>query len=288
MQLTLLAIKLLNLQTLMRIYLEKSGRHYRADLTAPIDISLPLKTGQDTVNCYYADEVTYSTIAVGDFVGSTLQGGSCNYQRISLTPHGNGTHTECYGHISTDGATIHECHKDFFSLALLITVPLLTLPNGDQLITLESIEKNVLYKRPEALIIRTLPNDDTKKTRHYSGTNPPYLEASIGTYLADKGIKHLLLDLPSVDKEWDEGALSAHRNFWGLPPRHQPIDEKEIRKDCTITELIYVPDNVADGLYLLNLQIASFLSDASPSKPVLYQLWEEEVKEIINYFGAIV
>lgn len=265
----------------MRINLEKSGTQYRADLTKAIDISLPLKTGQDTVNCYYADEVTYSTIAVGDFVGSTLQGGSCNYQRISLTPHGNGTHTECYGHISTDGATINDCLKQFFAYALLVSVPIDTLSNGDQVISLANLQQVMRDTSVEALVIRTLPNDDTKKTRHYSGTNPPYLEASIGSYLADKGIKHLLLDLPSVDKEWDKGALSAHRNFWGLPPRHQAIDEKEIRKDCTITELIYVPDNVEDGLYLLNLQIASFLSDASPSKPVLYKLWTEEMKEII-------
>ena len=44
------------------------------------------------------------------------------------------------------------------------------------------------------------------------------------------------------------------------------------RLDCTITELIYVPDDIPDGLYLLNLQIASFEIDVSPSKPVLYQI----------------
>jgi hypothetical protein len=31
----------------------------------------------------------------------------------------------------------------------------------------------------------------------------------------------------------------------------------DARLDATITEMIYVPDNVADGSYLLNLQIAS-------------------------------
>jgi hypothetical protein len=31
----------------------------------------------------------------------------------------------------------------------------------------------------------------------------------------------------------------------------------DARLDATITEMIYVPDNVPDGSYLLNLQIAS-------------------------------
>jgi hypothetical protein len=42
--------------------------------------------------------------------------------------------------------------------------------------------------------------------------------------------------------------------------------------DATITEMIFVDDSIADGLYLINMQIASFESDASPSKPVLYKL----------------
>jgi hypothetical protein len=36
--------------------------------------------------------------------------------------------------------------------------------------------------------------------------------------------------------------------------------------------MIYVENQVADGIYILNLQIASFENDASPSKPVLYKI----------------
>ena len=52
-----------------------------------------------------------------------------------------------------------------------------------------------------------------------------------------------LVDLPSVDREVDGGRLEAHHAFWGLPdnPRHH----------CTITELVYVPSNAPDGMYLL-------------------------------------
>jgi hypothetical protein len=39
--------------------------------------------------------------------------------------------------------------------------------------------------------------------------------------------------------------------------------------------MIFVPNEIKDGLYLLNLQIPSMNLDAAPSKPVLYQLNKE-------------
>jgi hypothetical protein len=40
----------------------------------------------------------------------------------------------------------------------------------------------------------------------------------------------------------------------------------------TITEMIYVPNEVEDGQYVLDLQIPNFVADAAPSRPVLYKL----------------
>ena len=82
--------------------------------------------------------------------------------------------------------------------------------------------------------------------------------------MAEAGVNHLLLDLPSVDREDDGGKLLAHHAFWKYP--------QATRRQATITELIFVPDSIVDGTYLLNLQIASFENDASPSKPVLYKI----------------
>jgi len=90
------------------------------------------------------------------------------------------------------------------------------------------------------------------------------LEEGAAKYIRECGIKHLLIDLPSVDKEKDEGKLLAHKAFWDFP--------KNLRRDATITELIYVPNKIEDGFYILNLQIASFENDASPSKPILYKI----------------
>src|SRR5699024_871609 len=105
------------------------------------------------------------------------------------------------------------------------------------------------------------PNGRDKLSKNHSHTNWPYLSQEAAIYLRDCGIDHLLIDLPSVDKEKDQGKLMAHKAFWDYPnaPRYH----------ATITELIYVPDDVKDGEYLLNLQVAPFHNDASPSRPVL-------------------
>jgi hypothetical protein len=73
-------------------------------------------------------------------------------------------------------------------------------------------------------------------------------------FLRESGIQHLLIDLPSVDKEKDEGKLLAHKAFWNVTDVNDL--NLDARLEATITEMIYVPDNVADGSYLLNLQIA--------------------------------
>jgi hypothetical protein len=79
-----------------------------------------------------------------------------------------------------------------------------------------------------------------------------------------------LIDLPSVDREEDEGKLLAHKAFWNV--KDVNTLNEDARKNCTITEMIFVENEIQDGSYLLNLQIASFENDASPSKPLLYKI----------------
>lgn len=243
-----------------------NNRSFKADLSKGYDISLPLKAGSENPNCYWAEPVKMETIRSGDFVGSVNEGGSVNYQKLIITPHGNGTHTECYGHISADNATINQCLTEFHFVAELISVTPEIASTGDHVITRQSVVDRIKHKSAQAIVIRTLPNNESKKTAQYSGTNPPYLHHEAAQYLADSGVLHLLIDLPSVDRESDEGKLLAHKAFWKFPG--------SIRKGSTITELIYVDQAIEDGLYLLNLQITSLEMDASPSKPVLYKLTE--------------
>jgi kynurenine formamidase len=234
-----------------------------ADLSQPIDISIPLNPGNVNPNCFYAPEVKVWPVKTEDFVGSTAEGGVLNFMNLQINPHGNGTHTECVGHIAKEKVTINDTLKQFFFLAQLITVTPAVLENSDRIITKEQLMKANLKKNIPALILRTLPNDDSKKERNYSGTNPPYMHHEAIQLIVENGVRHLLIDLPSVDREQDDGLLLSHHAFWDYP--------ENPRQDCTISELIYVPNQIQDGLYLLSFQIISLELDVSPSKPVLYK-----------------
>jgi arylformamidase len=240
------------------------GKSYNTDLSKPIDISIPLRSGEVNVNAWYAQPVKIEPVRMGDWVGDVNQGGSVNFRNIQFNPHGNGTHTECVGHISKEDYSINQCLKKFFFMAELITILPDQTADGDQIITKAHIENCLGDKRPEALVIRTLDNSLSKINKQYSNTNPPYLTYEAAEYIDSIGVDHLLIDLPSVDKEVDNGKLLAHHAFWQYP--------HNTKLERTITEMIYVPNSVFDGTYLLNIQIASFENDASPSKPVLYQL----------------
>ena len=251
----------------MQINLTLGHRTYTADLSQPIDLSIPLRDGPDNPNCFWAPPVEFSPVVMGSFVGSTARGGPVNFFNVRFNPHGNGTHTECVGHIARERFVLPECLQAHHFAAKLVSVyPKPSGDEGDRVIFRDQLEEVLGKDEASALVLRTLPNDDLKKRRNYSGANPPYLHWDAARFLVECGIQHLLLDLPSVDREEDAGLLQAHHAFWQYP--------HAVRKHCTITELIYVPDTVKDGLYLLNLQTVSFDLDASPSKPVLFRLLE--------------
>lgn len=234
-----------------------------ADLSQAFDLSIPLRSGLENPNCFWAPAPEFTPVLAGGFIGSTEQGGVVNFFNVRFNPHGNGTHTECVGHISSERYVLHDCLRQHHFPAQLVSLFPRKTENGDRVIFRDQVEEVLMEVGVTALIIRTLPNDVLKKRTNYSGSNPPYLHPEAVSFLVEKGIEHLLLDLPSVDREEDGGALLAHRAFWKYP--------EAVRMHCTITEMIFVPNEVKDGLYLLNLQTASFDLDVSPSKPVIYK-----------------
>ena len=228
-----------------------------------IDISIPIDEGPSTVNCFYAPPARFEPVRMGDFIGDTRLGGAVNFKNVFFNPHGNGTHTECVGHIATEAVRIDQTLDQFLHIARVVSVYPTMMDNGDKVVRKESFE-GVEYKGEKAWIIRTLPNPESKKYQHYSGTNPTYFDPQVMSLLLEMGIDHLLVDLPSVDREEDGGALASHHRFWEYPKK------KFVKR--TITELVYIPDSVTDGLYLLNLLVPAFNLDAAPSRPVLYPM----------------
>lgn len=242
--------------------IEHNNESFKVDLSKPVDISIPMSSTEETAKAWYVDQIKIEPVVGDGFVGEVKEGGSVNFKTITFNPHGNGTHTECVGHITPEFHSINQLVKQFFFKAQLISVEP-TLINGDLVITKESLQHK-LKKGVEALVLRTLPNDLEKLKKNYSNSNPPYMDAEAMKLIVNSGIEHLLIDLPSVDKEVDNGALTAHRIFWNYPENTQ--------YQRSITEFIYVDNKVIDGNYLLNLQFASFENDASPSKPLLYKI----------------
>lgn len=236
---------------------------YTIDLKKPIDISIPLQASKKNVNAWYIDAPRIEPVKDGEWTASVAEGACINFNDIYFNPHGHGTHTECVGHITEKVHSINQNLKQFFFLAEVITVAPEKFED-DLVISKKQIQFALGNKKRDAIILRTIPNMKDKLSKQYSNTNPPYLLEDAAIYLRDKGVKHLLIDLPSVDKEKDDGELLAHNAFWNT--------SGELRLDATITEFIFVPNSVEDGKYFLNLQIAPFENDATPSKPVIYKI----------------
>jgi len=271
-----------------------NNRIYKIDSANPLDVSIPLDFNGAQPNAYDVEKATATACESENLIGDTRRGGSCNFEQIKFIPHCNGTHTECVGHLTDERISIYNCLKDAFIFAALVSIEpenayqtnetyTIELTETDKLITRRAIE-NALQKlaNPESripnpkfdgLIIRTLPNDESKKRRAYMENPPPFFSTEAMNYIAEKGVKHLLVDMPSIDRAFDEGKLSNHRIFWNVAPDSRAINEASLIHN-TVTEMIYVPDEIRDGAYLLNLQIASFAADASPSRPLLFKIYE--------------
>jgi hypothetical protein len=123
--------------------------------------------------------------------------------------------------------------------------------------------------------VRTLPNDAGKRTRHWENDTTPYFTPEAMRVVRGRGVSHLLVDLPSVDPLYDNGLLAAHRVFWDVPPGSTELPGEEARRR-TITEMIFVPDEVHDGRYLLTIQTPPLASDAVPSRPLLFSVEDGE------------
>ena len=247
----------------MNATIEHQGKSFQVDLGKPIDISIPMRATADNMKAWYLDPMSIEPVRGEGFIGHVKEGGSVNFRNINFNPHGHGTHTECLGHITEEIHSVNKHITQFFFIAELVSIKPSQV-GEDQIITLKQLDDVLGNKTPEAIIFRTLPNTDEKLTKQYSASNPTYLEEAVAFSLRNRNVKHLLIDTPSVDREEDEGKLLSHHAFWDVP--NNP------RYDCSITELIYVPEEIKDGSYLLNLGFASFENDASPCKPVLYEI----------------
>lgn len=267
----------------MKARLEIDGRELCIDLSRPHDLSVELDFQGPQVRHFGAPRASAEPYSVPGFPGSVARGASCNCDSITLIPHCNGTHTECAGHLTREPLHAQRVIPRGLLPALLLSVE--PVPSGqtpessdpapvadDRLVTRTALQAGWPAQPPfaaRALVIRTLPNEPAKRTRDYTDITPPYLTREAARYIVERGIEHLIVDLPSIDRSHDEGRLTAHRLFFGSPPADATL-ARATRKHCTVTEFAYIPDVATDGPYLLELQVPAINGDAVPSRPLLY------------------
>jgi arylformamidase len=264
------------------------GQRYIARLDQPQRLHLPLQFDvaahrSPQPNHFGAPRARAWPLQLGGFTGDTRQGGSCNALTVELTPHCNGTHTESAGHLTRERLSVDELLDDALLPATLVSITPAAAGEGsegarhslsadDRVITAAALDRALnSFPVTPALVLRTLPNTAVKCSRTYEGISPaPFLTLEAARWIVDRGVRHLLVDMPSLDRAHDEGYLGAHRVFWGMSAgADSPATS---RRGCTVTEMIYAADSVADGLYLLNLQVAPFDLDAAPARVVVYPL----------------
>ncbi|MEE2953826.1 MAG: cyclase family protein [Bacteroidota bacterium] len=265
----------------MKAVIKIQSKKFEIDFSKGIDISIPLDFNGDQPNTYEVPKATSEAYKDKQFIGDTREGGACNFETYTLTPHCNGTHTECIGHITHDRINIISSLQDFMIPATVVSINpsnnsesyIPEIEQNDMLITKETLKEALKCCSKdflEGLIIRTLPNPHNKKSRNYIKEPSPFFSLEAMKYIYSLGIKHLLVDTPSVDRLFDDGFLSAHNIFWNTVDNLSNLETQ----NKTITEMIFVNNDIIDGSYFLNLQIAPFVTDASPSRPILFKINE--------------
>jgi kynurenine formamidase len=266
--------------------LDIDGVALLADLAAGLSLARILDFHGPQLRCFGAPAAASVALEVGDFSGRVVHGASCNCSVLTLTPHANGTHTESVGHLTVERLDVHSLIPQRLLVAALVTVePELAADShedsvprpedADLLITRARLEQAwptapAPRLTARAAVVRTQPNDRQKFSEERA-ERAPFLSQQAASALVERGIEHLVLDVPSADRASDAGALSAHRIFFGLPAGSTQLAQAQ-RRDCTITELAYVAETIADGWYLLALQAPAIAGEAVPSRPVLYPL----------------
>ena len=261
------------------------GGEVRIDLARPVSLALTLDFDGPQPRHFGAPRAIARPFEAPGFSGAVASGASCNCEVITLVPHCQGTHTEGVGHLTREKVDAYRLVPAGLVPAVLLSVtPAAAASSGESTVPAPAAGDLLISARAigaawpagvpfaaRALVIRTLPNAADKAARDYTGAIPPYLSQEAARLLVDRGILHLIVDVPSLDRSHDEGHLTAHRIFFGLPPGATQLGAAT-RPDATVTEFAFVPDTLADGAYLLELQVPALAGDAVPSRPLLYPL----------------
>jgi len=254
--------------------LDCHGLQLAVDFARGRSIAMPLDPHGAQPAFFTTRPANARPLQVGDFIGDMRRGGSCNAETVEFTPHCHGTHTECLGHVTRECQVVQETIYAAPVLARLVSLrPGPGSNRGDpprfSRAALEAVLADLRVPPVEALVVRTLPNDPARMVRAYlDAPDYPIFGPQAMDWLSAQPLKHLLVDMPSLDIPRDEGKLANYRAWWGLDGRPAPPGFDPGRR--SVTEMVFVPDELADGLYWLHLELAPLVGEATPSRPMLY------------------
>ncbi|MCS1351638.1 arylformamidase [Mechercharimyces sp. CAU 1602] len=155
-----------------------------------IDISQPLQEGMPV----WPGDTPFSY----DLTWTKEESGSVNVGQINLSTH-TGTHVDAPFHFDEEGAKILDLDLSLYvGEVLVLHLPERTSIGVQELLTYD-------LTGVERLFIRT----DAWKDYSSFPESITYMEPEIAPYLADKGVRLLGLDVPSVDP-LDSKELRAH------------------------------------------------------------------------------
>ena len=252
----------------LKIKLELNNHKYEIDLDRATDLSIPNRFDGISPSFYGSQHPIAKPLESENFIGDIEKGGSCNVPIVTVDIHCSGTHTECSGHINNSGLKIVDvCPKNFLFSQLITVSPVSSSNTNDTyhkslsnelIIPVEAIETEFIVGSQDTLAIRTSPNHKDKMNFNYDSDTPPFFSNQAIEFILDMGIKHLLVDLPSIDRGDDDGLLGNHHRFFS--------------KGSTISELLYIPNKLDDGFGFLQIQIPNWHLDAAPSRPIFFPI----------------
>lgn len=259
----------------MKVNIEHKESIYKLDTDNGISLSIPIKFNSSNNPKFYDDtNPKLDYFKSNGKIYKIDNNAGCNVPIISLNIHCQGTHTETASHIYPQGVKISEIKNIDFLPSQIITVsPLESVTEryhvdyseNDKIITKNMIKDviNSSMNFMECLIIRTLPNGDFKFGADYNKVSYGFLSNDAVEHIISIGVKHLIIDTPSVDMYDDGGVLGNHRIFF-------KDKDGGINKN-TITEMAFIPDSVSDGCYFTSIKFLNFDLDSSPSVPTIFE-----------------
>ena len=210
-------------------------------MTKWIDITQPLTN--DMAHWPGDSPFTYVVSATKE------QTGSANVGKITTSVH-MGTHVDSPFHFDNGGITIEQIPVDtYIGKAIVIDV------SPYDFISSEVLEQFDLRGVERVLLHTSLPNNPKRFPEEI-----PFLDPSIAPFLAEKGVRLLGIDMPSVDPITSK-SLDTHHALY--------------KHGINILENLML-DDVVQGLYeLIALPLRIVGADGSPVRAVIRPLKED-------------